>query len=129
VIRALTIVLLSVAGAGLAVLELLLQPLYIGVVPVPLGTALVLLTLPWLIHAVTDVSTATAAVASPVVVWVVVVGVLGLAGPGGDVLLPTTWQSLLLLVVGLFSGVVVTRRVLEADAAERSPGREPSHSG
>ncbi|WP_312858157.1 hypothetical protein [Pseudonocardia pini] len=128
-IRALTIGLLSVAGAGLAALELLLQPLYIGSVPVPVGAVLALLTLPWLIRAVTDVSTATAAVASPLVVWVVVVGVLGFAGPGGDVLLPTTWQSLLLLVAGLLSGLVVTRRVLEEGAAERSPGREPSHSG
>jgi hypothetical protein len=54
--------------------------------------------------------------------------VLGFAGPGGDVLLPTTWQSLLLLVAGVLSGLVRTRRVLEAVEAERPAGRAPSLS-
>jgi hypothetical protein len=131
VIRAVTLALLTLAGAGLAALELLLQPLYVGAVPVPIGTVVTLLSLPWLIRFVADVSSAAVAIASPLVVWVAVVGVLGFTGPGGDVLLPSTWQSLLLLVAGLLSGLVTTRRALEAadrDRSARSAGREHSHS-
>ncbi|MCF7551160.1 hypothetical protein [Pseudonocardia sp. WMMC193] len=112
--RAATIVLLTVAGAGLAAWALLLQPLYIGAVPVPVGTVITLLSLPWLIRFAADVSSASPVIASPLIVWIVVVGVLGFAGPGGDVLLPATWQSLVLLVAGLLSGVIATRRALEA---------------
>ncbi|GAA4559996.1 hypothetical protein [Pseudonocardia xishanensis] len=128
-IRTVTLVLLTLAGAGLAALELLLQPLHIGAVPVPIGAVITLLSLPWLIRFVADVSDAPAAIASPLVVWGAVVGVLGYAGPGGDVLLPTTWQSLLLLVAGLLSGLVTTRRTLESAEVARSSGREHSHSG
>jgi len=128
VIRAVTLLPLTVAGIGLAAMELLLQPLYVGPVPVPVGTVLVLFTLPLLIHLASDVAHAAAVVASPLVVWVLAVLVLGFAGPGGDVLLPTTWQSLLLLVAGVLSGLVRTRRVLEAVEAERPAGRAPSLS-
>jgi len=128
VIRAVILGSLTFAGAGLAALALLLQPLYIGPVPVPVGTVVTLLTLPWLIRFVADVSPSPVAIASPVVVWAVVIGVLGFGGPGGDVLLPSTWQSLLLLVAGLLSGLVTTRRALESAETARSSGREHSHS-
>ena len=118
--RWLTLGVVLVAAVLLTALELLLQPLYIGPVPVPVGTVLVLLTMPWLIHAAADVSTATVVVASPLVAWIVVVGVLGFAGPGGDVVLPTTWQSLLLLVAGLLSGLVPLRRVVETADRRRA---------
>ncbi|MFC5949083.1 hypothetical protein ACFQH9_12450 [Pseudonocardia lutea] len=115
-----TLAAVLVAAVLLTALELLLQPLYLGPVPVPVGTVLVLLTMPWLIHAAADVSTATPVAASPLVAWIVVVGVLGFAGPGGDVVLPTTWQSLLLLVAGLLSGLVPLRRVVEAADRQRA---------
>jgi hypothetical protein len=113
-VRAVTVALLTIAGAGLAAWALLLQPLYVGAVPVPVGTLVTALSLPWLVRFAADVSSAGWVIASPLVVWVVVVGVLGFAGPGGDVLLPGTWQSLLLVVVGLLSGLIATRRALEA---------------
>ncbi|GAA4690319.1 hypothetical protein GCM10023215_28710 [Pseudonocardia yuanmonensis] len=115
------------AAVLLAALELLLQPLYIGPVPVPVGTVLALLTMPWLIHAAAEVSTATVVAASPLVAWIAVVGVLGFAGPGGDVVLPATWQSLLLLVAGLLSGLVPLRRVVEA--ADRRRVRRSAERG
>jgi hypothetical protein len=115
--RAATIALLTVAGAGLAAWALLLQPLYIGPVPVPVGTLITLLSLPWLIRFAADVSSAALVIASPLIVWVVVVGVLGFGGPGGDMLLPATWQSLVLLVAGLLSGLIATRRALEATSS------------
>ncbi|MCE0766188.1 hypothetical protein LWC35_25270 [Pseudonocardia kujensis] len=126
--RWLTLAAVLVAAALLAALELLLQPLYIGSVPAPVGTVLVLLTMPWLVHAAADVSTATAVAASPLVVWVVVLGVLGFAGPGGDVLLPATWQSLLLLVAGLLAGLLPLRRIVEA-ADRRRVRRSTERNG
>ncbi|MCE3554167.1 hypothetical protein LWC33_22280 [Pseudonocardia sp. RS11V-5] len=126
--RWVTLTALLVAAALLAALELLFQPLHIGSVPAPIGTVLVLLTMPWLIHATTDVSSATAVAASPLVVWVVVVGVLGFAGPGGDVLLPATWQSLLLLVAGLLAGLLPLRRIIEAADRQRAR-RSNQHDG
>jgi hypothetical protein len=126
--RWLTLGAVLVAAALSAALELLLQPLYIGSVPAPVGTVLVLLTMPWLIHAAAEVSTATAVAASPLVVWVVVIGVLGFAGPGGDVLLPATWQSLLLLVAGLLAGLLPLRRIVEATDRQRA-GRSAERNG
>ena len=43
--------------------------------------------------------------AAPLSAWAVTIGVLGLAGPGGDVLLPVTWPTLLLLFGGLGAGL------------------------
>jgi hypothetical protein len=121
--RWLTLATVVLAAVLLTALELLLQPLYIGPVPVPVGTVLVLLTMPWLIHAAADVSTATPVAASPLAAWVVVIGVLGFAGPGGDVVLPPTWQSFLLLVAGLLAGLLPLRRVVDSAAARRSAER------
>jgi hypothetical protein len=45
------------------------------------------------------------------------VGVLGVGGPGGDVLLPATWQSALLVFGGLFAGLLALRRVLMGEVA------------
>ncbi|MEU7812162.1 hypothetical protein [Pseudonocardia sp. NPDC049154] len=121
--RWLTLAAVLLAAALLTALELLLQPMYIGPVPVPVGTVLVLLTMPWLIHAAAEVSTATAVAASPLAVWVVVIGVLGFAGPGGDVVLPATWQSFLLLVAGLLAGLLPLRRVVDSADARRAAER------
>jgi len=43
---------------------------------------------------------------------VVGVLVLGVAGPGGDVLLPADWRSLVLLSGGMFPGAVALGRSL-----------------
>ncbi|MFR9801750.1 hypothetical protein ACL02T_05510 [Pseudonocardia sp. RS010] len=125
--RWVTLAAVLLAAVLLTALELLLQPLYLGPVPVPVGTVLVLLTMPWLTQAAAEVSTATAVAASPLAVWVVVVGVLGFAGPGGDVVLPATWQSLLLLVAGLLAGLIPLRRVVGAADRLRA-GRSAEHS-
>ena len=111
--RAVTLAAVLLASAVLALFELLIQPLYIGPVPVPLGTVLVLVTLPYLVLGAADVSTVPAVQGAPAAVWLVVVLVAGYAGPGGDVLLPPTWQTLVLLVAGLLAGLVPLRRGLE----------------
>ncbi len=84
-------------------------PLYIGAVPVPLGVALSVLVLPWLVLRAGEIDRRFAG--APVLVWFATVGVLGLAGPGGDVLLTGSWPSLLLVVGGVGAGLWGLHRV------------------
>ena len=113
--------LLTLVSVLLVAVELMFQMLYIGPVPVPIGTVLVVVSLPWLVRtSVTEISPTAAGAAAPVAVWFVSVLVLGLFGPGGDVLLPGTWQSMLLLVAGAASGLVAFRRAVENLAASRA---------
>jgi hypothetical protein len=62
-----------------------------------------------------------------------VVAVFGLTmfGPGGDVMLPLTWQSLLFVVAGLGSGLWALRAVLleENGAPYVPPGQVPADRG
>ncbi|MCW0216151.1 MAG: hypothetical protein OJJ54_22605 [Pseudonocardia sp.] len=119
--KALTLIGVLVASALLAVAELLYQPTYVGTVPVPLGTLLILGTMPAMIRGAATVGATPLVAGSPLLVWLVVVGVLGLGGPGGDVMLPETWQSLVLIVAALLAGLLTLRRVLdESYAADRA---------
>lgn len=103
-------------GVVLGAFGLLFNPLYNGAVPVPMGALLSMLILPWLVARAAEIDPRPAAAAAPLVAWLVTVVALGLVGPGGDVLLPATWQSLLLCGGGLVAGVWGLRRA----AAERS---------
>lgn len=98
-----------VGGVGLA-----FTPLYVGPVPVPLGVVLTVLVLPWLVLRAGEIDRRLAGV--PVFAWFVTVFVLGLAGPGNDVLLPGTWQSLVLVVGGVAAGLWALRRVSRSGA-------------
>lgn len=97
-------------GALLGAFGLLFNPLYTGSVPVPMGTLLSILILPWLIMRAAEINPRRGAAAAPFVAWGVSVAVLGLFGPGGDVLLPVTWQSVLLCAGGLGAGCYGLRR-------------------
>lgn len=114
---------LLVISVLLVAFELMFQMLYIGPVPVPLGTVIVVVSLPWLIHTTaTEILPTPAGAAAPLVVWFAAVLVLGFFGPGGDLLLPVNWESLLLLLVaGAVTGVVSFRRALDrlADGRDR----------
>lgn len=113
--------LLFLISVLLVAFQLMFQMLYIGPVPVPVGTVIALVSLPWLVHAtVTEISPTTAGAAAPVLLWFASVLVLGIFGPGGDVLLPATWQSLLLLVAGAAAGLIAFRRAVENLAASDS---------
>ncbi|MEJ8280511.1 hypothetical protein [Pseudonocardia spirodelae] len=106
--------LLLVVSVLLVAFELMFQLLYIGPVPVPLGTLIVVVSLPWLVHvSATEILPTPAGAAAPLAVWFLGVLVLGLLGPGGDVLLPVTWQSMLLLAAGAAVGVISFRRALD----------------
>lgn len=107
--RAGLIALLTLDGILVGAVGLAFTPLYLGAVPAPLGVVLSILVLPWLVLRAGAVDRRFAGV--PIFAWFATVGVLGLAGPGGDVLLPGTWQSLLLVVGGVGAGLWALRRV------------------
>jgi hypothetical protein len=101
--------LLAVDGVLTGAVGLAFTPLYLGAVPAPLGVLLSVLVLPWLVRRAGEIDRRLAGV--PVFAWFATVAVLGLFGPGGDALLTTTWQSLLLVVGGVGAGLWALRRV------------------
>jgi hypothetical protein len=103
--------LLVLDGALLGAFGLAFTPLYYGPIPVPMGAVLSALILPWLVARAAEIDSRTAVAAAPLLAWLLVVVVIGLWGPGGDVLLPATWQSLLLLGGGVGSGLWALRGV------------------
>jgi hypothetical protein len=108
--------LLIVNGALLGAFGLMFTPMYVSGVPVPMGIVLSVLLLPWLVARAGEVDTRPAVAGSPLIAWVVVVVALGLFGPGGDIMLPPTVLSLLLVVGGIGAGLWALRRVIERSA-------------
>src|SRR4051812_38378639 len=94
--------LLVVDGVLTGAVGLAFTPFYLGAVPAPLGVLLSVLVLPWLVLRAGEVDRRFAG--APIFAWFVTIAVLGLFGPGGDALLTTTWQSLLLVVRGGVAG-------------------------
>jgi hypothetical protein len=86
-----------------------------------MGVVLSVLVLPWLVRRAGEIDPRPAVAAAPLTAWVAAVGVLGLFGPGGDVMLGPDWQSLLLVVAGVGAGLWGLRAVLEQGYRERVP--------
>jgi hypothetical protein len=124
VVSGLVLVALLVDAVLLAAVELLYLPLWIGAVPFPITILLAAVTTPWLVRSAARLGGGGLVAASPLVVWVLGVLVLGVAGPGGDVLLPARWQSLALLGGGMFPGAVALGRSLAPLGP--SPGAAPT---
>ena len=109
--------LLVVDGLLLGAIGLVLTPMYVGAVPTPVGAVASILVLPWLVLRAGELDPRPGLAGAPLLAWLVAVGVLGVGGPGGDVLLPATWQSALLVFGGLFAGLLALRRVLMAQGS------------
>lgn len=110
----LMLALLVMDAALLAAVELFYLPLRLGPryggAMLPLSVLLAAVTTPLLARAAGQLSTRLRIVGAPLVAWVLTVFVFGVAGPGGDVLLPSDARSLLLLGAGLLpSGLVLGR--------------------
>jgi hypothetical protein len=101
--------LLVVDGVLTGAVGLAFTPLYLGAVPAPFGVLLTVLVLPWLVLRAGEIDRRFAG--APVFAWFATIAVLGLFGPGGDALLTTSWQSLLLVVGGVGAGLWALRRV------------------
>ncbi len=92
----------------LAVVELLFLPLRLdgyllpkaGDFPFPIMALLAALTMPLLVSVASRLTTRVGLAAAPLLVWILTLGVFGLAGPGGDIVLIEDWRSLLLLAAG-----------------------------
>ena len=116
--------LLVVDGLLLGGIGLVLTPMYAGSVPAPVGALLSIVVLPWLVLRAGELDPRPGVAGAPVLAWLLAVGVLGLGGPGGDVLLPATWQSLLRVFGGLFAGLLALRKVLIGGTAGTGEGEE-----
>jgi hypothetical protein len=108
--------LLTFDGLLLGAFGLAFTPLFVGPVPAPLGAVLSIIILPWLVRRAGEIDPRPAAAGAPLVAWFLTVIVLGFAGPGGDLLLPTLpatfWTSFVLVFGGLGAGLLALRRVL-----------------
>ncbi|HVV10920.1 hypothetical protein [Amycolatopsis sp.] len=91
----------------LATLELFFLPLRLdgtllpklGAVPMPLTVVVAIVTTPLLVLQAGKLVKPRAAFA-PLVLWVLTIVVLGLFGPGGDLVLVQDWRALLLIAGG-----------------------------
>lgn len=119
------VLLFTVDAALLALLELCFLTLAVGAVPVPVSPVVALVSTPWLVRAAGRWAGPGAA-AMPLVAWAAVIAVLGLAGPGGDILLPSDWMGLALVVCGLVPAAFTLGRVIREhrDARNRAPDGE-----
>ena len=92
----------------LAIVELLFLPLRldgyllprVADFPFPIVVLLAALTMPLLVSVASRLTTRVGLAAAPLLVWILTLGVFGLAGPGGDIVLIEDWRSLLLLAAG-----------------------------
>lgn len=107
-----TLVVLVFDAAALAAVELLYLPLRVGAAPFPITILLAMVSTPWLVRSAAELGRSWMVAALPLVVWLLVLGVLGVGGPGGDVLLAADWRSMLLLAGGIFPAAVVLGRVM-----------------
>jgi hypothetical protein len=110
----LALVVLCLQAFVLAVLELFFLPLRLdGAVlpafndwPVPVSVILAIVTTPLLVTAASWYATRVLAAVSPLLVWLGTLLVLGLFGPGGDVMLVNDWRSLLLFAGGALPSAI-----------------------
>ncbi len=99
-------------SAVLAMLEMFFLPLRIGVIEFPVTALVAAVTMPWLVARAGDVSRRSLVAGAPLWVWLLTLAVLGVAGPGGDVVLLPDWRSLLLVAAGAFPGAVALGQVV-----------------
>lgn len=109
------LVLLVFDGALLGAFGVAFAQIHSGGIPVPMGVVLTVLILPWLVLRAGEVDDRPGVAGAPLLVWFLVVGVLAVAGPGGDMMVPLNWQSGALVLGGLGAGLWALRRVVDGE--------------
>jgi hypothetical protein len=108
----------------LSALELMFQYSYVGPVPLPIGTMVILLTMPWMVRASVEAWPSSGGAALVPVLWFVATAVFGAFGPGGDSLLVPVWQTLVLLATGVLVGLFCFRRAVDRLVGEKARADE-----
>jgi hypothetical protein len=120
---------LIVDAVILAVVELLFVPLRfdgyllpytLGGMEVPVSALVAALTTPWLVSVAGKLSSRLLVAASPLLAWILTVGVFGMFGPGGDMVLMADWRAMLLFACGALPSAIVLGRVLAATVNQGS---------
>jgi len=134
------LVVLIVDAVLLALLELFFLPLRLdGIVlpklgdfPVPITVVLAVVTTPWLVLRTAKLVRPGLSWI-PLVVWVLVVMVMGLFGPGGDLVLLQDWRALLLLAGGALPGALALggglASAVQASAVKNAAGKGGTQKG
>jgi hypothetical protein len=117
----LTLAVLALDAAILAVVELLFLPLRfdgyllpyaLGGVPIPASALVAALSTPWLVKVAGDLSPKLLVAATPLIAWILAVAVFGMFGPGKDLMLVADWRSLLLFACGALPSAIMLGKVL-----------------
>lgn len=116
----LVLVVLCLDAVVLGVVQLMFLPLSfdgyllpnLGGFPLPLMALLAAVTTPWLVSVAGSLSTRLAVALAPLAAWILTIAVVGMFGPGGDVLLTADVRSLLLFACGALPSAIVLGRVL-----------------
>jgi len=112
VLGRITFVVLLFDAVALATVELLYLPLRVGSAPFPITILLAAVSTPWLVRSAAELGGPRIMAAAPLMVWLLAIGVLGVGGPGGDVLLAGDWRSGLLLAGGTLPAAVAMGRAM-----------------
>ncbi|HEV7906923.1 MAG TPA: hypothetical protein VGP03_02155 [Pseudonocardiaceae bacterium] len=105
---------LLVEAVVLAVLELFFLPLRfdgtllpkVSDIPFPITVVVALVTTPLLVLWASQISPKLSVTSSPLLVWLITLGVFGFTGPGGDVTMLADWRALLLLAAGALPSAI-----------------------
>ncbi|MEU6645734.1 hypothetical protein ABZ863_24730 [Saccharomonospora sp. NPDC046836] len=105
---------LTIDAVLLAILELFFLPLRLdgvllpraGDVPLPLSVLLAMITTPLLVAKAASLGDRRLGII-PLAAWVLTLLVVGVQGPGGDVVLRADWRALALLAGGLLPAALV----------------------
>ena len=119
IVDQLLLTLLLINAVLLAILELFFAPLRLdgtllplaGWYPLPISLLLAAVTTPWLVSQTARLAARMGAPAGfaalPLALWLLTMLVLGLTGPGGDMVLLQDWRGIGLLAAGLAPGALV----------------------
>ena len=107
--------LLTLDGALLGAIGVGFTPIFVAGVPVPMGVLFTVLVLPWLVLRAGELDRRPGVAGLPLIAWFLVVAVLAVVTPGGDVMVPLWWQSGALLLGGVGTGLWALRQVQEGE--------------